>query len=416
MKINDRFKEHIIRKVINGDMSVKKASIVCNYSRRHTRRLVSKARVNGINSLFIKRRIKPPINKVPIKKETAILNLYKTRYNGFNFQHYLECLKEKEQITASYFLVYRILTSHGIKSPKCQKTKHKNNVHPLRPRRSRFGELVQIDASIHNWFGTNRPKAGLHGAIDDATGTIVGLSFDFYETLSGYYTMLYQILTKYGVPEAFYSDNRTVFEYRKQKDQRQEYDTNTQFKRCCSQLGIELITTSVSQAKGRVERLWGTLQSRLLNELKLNKIQTIEDANKFLPNFVIRFNRRFGVSPINKESAFVKGCNLNDINFYLSIIVERYVRLGAALKYKNNFYQLVNSCGEIIKLQNNTIVKVIETYDKRLFGVYKNKMYSLLLASKPKEEKKLILKNRTKYIPSGNHPWRSFVINPKKNR
>lgn len=106
-----------------------------------------------------------------------------------------------------------------------------------------FRELLQIDASIHNWFGPDLPKATLHGAIDDATGTVMGLWFEKEETLKGYYEMMWQVLNKYGIPEAFYGDNRTIFEFRKLSERSQtiDRDVHVNFKRMCQQLGIELI-------------------------------------------------------------------------------------------------------------------------------------------------------------------------------
>jgi hypothetical protein len=165
-------------------------------------------------------------------------------------------------ISITYKPLHRILTAAGFKSPKRHKSRKEKVKHPSRPRRQCFGELLQIDASIHNWFGDPLPKATLHGAIDDATGTVMGLFFDREETLKGYYEMMWQILNKYGIPEAFYGDNRTIFEFRRlsEKNQTIDRDVHINFKRMCMQLGIELITTSVSQAKGRIERLWGTLQ------------------------------------------------------------------------------------------------------------------------------------------------------------
>ena len=106
---------------------------------------------------------------------------------------------------------HRILIEAGFKSLKKQHKKKKKDIHPLRPRKENFGELLQIDASLHHWFGTDYPKATLHGAIDDSTGTVMGLYFDKEETLNGYFNMLKQILLEYGIPESLYSDNRTIF-------------------------------------------------------------------------------------------------------------------------------------------------------------------------------------------------------------
>ncbi len=131
------------------------------------------------------------------------------------------------------------------------------DAHPRRPRSAYFGELIQMDASEHIWFDDT--QCFLHVAIDDATGKIVGAYFDEQETLKGYYQVLYQILTNHGIPYRFLTDRRTVFDYKLKNASSDEEDTFTQFSCACHQLGIEINTTSIPEAKGRVERLNGTL-------------------------------------------------------------------------------------------------------------------------------------------------------------
>ena len=156
------------------------------------------------------------------------------------------------------------------------------NSHPRCENPKYFGEIIEQDGSIHMWFGVI--KTCLHLAIDKATSTIVGAWFDYQETLNGYYHVFYQILTNYGIPYKFITDNRTVFNYMSLNPDKRTSDKDvlTQYGYACKQLGVELETTSVSQAKGLIERTNGTFQGRLVNELKLNGITTIEEANKYL--------------------------------------------------------------------------------------------------------------------------------------
>ena len=222
-------------------------------------------------------------------------DLYRTRYYGCNLTHYSELLEENEHIKVSVSTISSILRKEFILSPKAtrsskkamkkelkalqSKTKSKKKVaaiqssillledsHPRRPRCAYFGEMLQMDASIHLWFGDT--KTPLHIAVDDATGQILGAYFDEQETLNGYYHVLHQILNSYGIPYQFFTDNRTVFEYKKKNETSVEKDTFTQFGYACKQLGLDIRTSSVAQAKGRVERMFGTLQSRLPVELR----------------------------------------------------------------------------------------------------------------------------------------------------
>ncbi len=224
--------------------------------------------LKGKISFIHKSRNKISNKATNIEIKIKIINLYKIKYYNFNFQHFHEKLINEEKIT----------------SPKRHKNK-KNNLHPTRNRRTNFGELIQMNVSNHHWFDNDKPKAFLHAAIDDATGNIV----DHQETWDGYDNVFYQILTKYGIPKTFYTDNRTVFGYKKKIDAGKistENDTYTQFQKCCNDLGVEIIRTSIPQAKGRIQQLFGTLQSRLISKLRLNKIKNLEKDNQFLKTYI----------------------------------------------------------------------------------------------------------------------------------
>ena len=410
MKYNSAYKEMVIKKCIQGKYSNKKAANMLDLSPRQVQRL--KKRFKKEKTLVHKNKGKPPINKGSKEIEANILQLYRSKYSNFNFRHFIECLEENEKIIASYDLVYRILTKGGFQSPKHHKEKNKENIHPLRERRKHFGELIQIDASIHPWFGFDAPKAALHGAIDDASGKILALWFDNYETLNGYYHMLFIILTKYGIPEAFYGDNRTIFEFQK-KHLTEEENTHIQFKRCCSQLGIELITTSVSQAKGRIERLWNTLQSRLVAELELNHIQDIDSANAFLPDFIERYNAHFAVEPMEEESYFAPAPSGEEINLYLSVIIERKILDGSQFKYRNHCYQCVDRDDKVIKLLKGEAIKIIETFDKRILVEHDGEILDCREISFQPKDNHYVKKGRRVIPTNPNNPWRKFIINPK---
>lgn len=183
-------------------------------------------------------------------------------------------------------------------------------------------------------------------------------------------------------PESFYADNRTIFEYRKlsEKNKTIDRDTHIQFKRCCQQLGIEVITTSVAQAKGKIEPLWGSLQSRLISELSLNKITTIEDANAFLPKFTKDFNKRFALKPDPDKSLFVPAPPEEEINYYLSVLYHRKVDQGSSFK----FYETKEAV-------------ITETQEKE---------------SSAKQAKT----DKPKWKPAPYHPWRRFVISSNRKR
>ena len=414
----DKYVESVIRKVIKGSMTVKEASVRLQVSRQYLYKLRDRYQEEGISCLTHGNKGKQRQWKVPDEIAQRIITLYKGRYHGLNFRHFLEKLNEVELIEISYGALYRILSGADIESPKHQKHKKKENIHPARPRRKSFGELLQADASDHNWFGPTHPKVHLHGAVDDATGTVMGLFFDEEETLSGYYNMLRQILLKYGIPEAIYADNRSVFDFRKlsKKNQSIDRDVQTQFRRCCCQLGIELITTSTPQAKGRIERLWGTLQSRLISELALNGITDIEKANAFLPAFMEDYNRRFALVPDPENSIFVPAPEEQELNYYLSILHQRKIDNGSSFTFHGSKLQLVDTKGKVLRISQGTTVDVYETFDNCLVAVHDGKFYEVRDAEIVVQEKPITAPSeKPKWKPSPNHPWRRNVTSTKWN-
>lgn len=199
--------------------------------------------------------------------------------------------------------------------------------HPICEKPKYFGEIIEQDGSIHEWFGSI--KTCLHLAIDKATSTIVGAWFDYQETLNGYYHVLYQILSKYGIPYKFFTDNRTS-----------DKDVLTQYGYACKQLGIDLETSSVSQAKGLIERTNGTFQGRLVQELRLENITTIEEANKYLTEvFVPEFNKEFALDYKKFPTVFKTHPSEEKINYTLAVLSPKKIDNGNSIKYKNKYYQ-----------------------------------------------------------------------------
>ena len=323
LRMNEKDKYDVIKELVDHNGNKYRASEKLGISKWQIDRLIVIYKEKGKYGFVHGNRSKKPVNSINKSISEDIVLLYKTKYQDFNFRHFKEYLEEEENIKVSYTFIYNTLKKAGILSPKARKKTKKelkkqqllnekkinndmsdeqiNNIvnheialedsHPRGEKPKYFGEIIEQDGSIHAWFGDI--KTCLHLAIDKATSTIVGAYFDKEETLKGYYNVLYQILTNYGIPYRFLTDNRTVFNYMSLNPDKRTSDKDvlTQYGYACKQLGIDLKTTSVSQAKGLIERTNGTFQGRLVNELKLNGITTIEDANKYLLEvFVPKFN------------------------------------------------------------------------------------------------------------------------------
>ena len=249
--------------------------------------------------------------------------------------------------------------------------------HPRGEKPKYFGEIIEQDGSIHIWFGGI--KICLHLAIDKATSTIVGAYFDKQETLNGYYNVLYQILINYGIPYKFLTDNRTVFNFMSLNPDKRTSDKDvlTQYGYACKQLGIELKTTSVSQAKGLIERTNGTFQGRLVNELKLNGITTIEEANKYLTEvFVPYFNKRFAMDYKKFPSVFELSPSEEKINYTLAVLSPRKIDNGNSIKFYGKYYQpYLNN--EIKCFMPKTECLVIKAFNGDLLVTIDEKVYEL---------------------------------------
>ncbi len=388
-------------------------------------------------------RLKKPAKTLDKSISDSIILLYRNKYQGFNFRHFYDYLLEEEKINVSYTFVYTTLMKNGFRSPKARKAtkrrlakeklqkekKLKNkseeeieiivnhevaleDSHPRGEKPKYFGEVTEMDGSSHLWFGD--VKSCLHLATDKATNHIVGAYFDWQETLNGYYHVFYQILINYGIPSLFKTDNRTVFNYNRLNEDKRTSDKDvlTQFGYACKQLGVDIDTTSVSQAKGLIERDNGTFQDRLINELKLNNITTIEGANEYLINvFVPKFNAKFALDYKKFESVYEASPTTEKINYTLAVLSPRKIDNGNSIKFKNEYYQPYENnqlkCFRakteclVIKAFNGDLLVTIDEKVYELRKLESHKKYSEEFDAMPEPKKE-----NKKYIPPMTHPWK----------
>lgn len=270
-----------------------------------------------------------------------------------------------------------------------------------------------MDACIHLWFG--KEKTSLHAAIDDATGQVVGLYFDKEETLNGYYNITHQILSKYGIPYLIKTDKRTVFEYKKKASSKVEEDTFTQYAYACKQLGIHIETSSVPEFKPRVERLFQTLQQRLPQELRIAQITTIDEANKFLKQFITQYNKKFALCINHNKSVFEKQPSEEKINLTLAVLCQRVVDSGHSIKYNNEYFRFVNKTGTAIYFHKGTKCTVIKALDGQLFATVDESIFALEKISEVQAKSENFdeveeTKERKIYIPRMIHPWKGKLF------
>ena len=227
-------------------------------------------------------------------------------YAGFNHTHLTEVLAEREDIRLSRSTVRRILLADGVRSPRRRKAARR---YSRRERYPQEGMLLQVDGSMHDWLEGRGPYLTLVGAVDDATGTVPFALFRRHEDAHGYMLMLREIIDRHGVPLALYSDRHGIFQRSPNEpeslaEQLRGRRDPTQVGRALEELDIRLILAHTPQAKGRIERAWGTFQDRLVSELRLAGASTIEQANSVLADFLPRYNQRFGVPAALSGTAY----------------------------------------------------------------------------------------------------------------
>jgi transposase len=392
-----------------GRLSQVNAAKELNLSLRQIQRLYKAYKILGIKALCSQKRGRPSNHKLPDFLVARIKELISCEiYTGFGPTFMGEKLLERHGIKVSRETLRHLMSLEGIWRP-CNKKRPA--IHQQRQRRARYGELLQIDGSPHAWFEDRGEKCVLLVFIDDATGHTFGKFFES-ETSAAYMATTREYITKYGKPLSLYSDKHGIFRINKPGCIRKE--NFTQFGRAVEELEIKLICANSPQAKGRVERANQTLQDRLVKELRLAKINTIEEANRFLEIFWADHNRRFAVTPANQEDAHRQIGNL-DLNKILCEKHYRKISKNLEISFENTIYQIMTerTSRELMGAQ----VSIIKTIDGALFLEYKGKSlafkkYSEQVANGEEVTSKEIEKYLKKQIgvkiskkPARHHKW-----------
>lgn len=334
----------VIEKTLEGSMTIREAAEHLSLSVRQVIRLKKGVGENGAAALIHKNKGRKPAHAIPDDMKKAIIALkISDKYKDANFKHFQELLERFENIKISYTALYEILTDAGIQSPK---KRRRFKPHRRRKRKPQKGLLIQMDATPYYWFRDGKLYS-LHGAIDDATGEIVGLYMTKHECLQGYFETTRQILLNHGVPISIYSDRHAIFLSTKASKLTVEDElegkvcNDTQFGRAMKELGITIITARSPQAKGRVEKLWDTLQSRLPVEFKIAGITTIDEANEFLKSYILEFNKLFAVEPQDAESAFRPLSGDIDLDCILCVKQKRKADNGGVFSFYGKHFKVV---------------------------------------------------------------------------
>lgn len=402
-------KYDIIKKVISKELNGSEAAELLNLTVRHVRRLKRRVNNDGIKGLIHGNRGKSSNRSLSDKERKKIADLIKCKYPDFGPTLATEKLIELDKINRSRNAVRSIMIKEEIWKPKRKK---KETHREWRQRKACKGEMIQYDGSYEYWFEDRGGKACLLASIDDADSE-VWAQFDEHEGVEPTFNFWWNYIERLGKPSSIYVDKFSTYSMN-HKLAKENPDTLTQFERAMKELNIGVIHAHSPEAKGRVEKLFRTLQDRLIKELRLTGISTIKEANEFLEKiFLPKFNAKFMVEPRSKANLHKK---LNEqekrkLDSIFSRQDEKVVMNDFTISHKKKCYQLE-------KIQPLTICKrdrvtVEERIDQsiriRLRGKYLS--YKLL----PERPKKInsdknnlqwVIPKTMAYIPPANHPWR----------
>jgi len=402
----------VLDRVIEGRVSRVMASKKLGVSTRHISRMLVEYKRHGAGGLVSKKRGAKSNNALSPTFKESVMAIVKAQYHDFGPTFASEKLLERDGLKVSKETVRCWMIDSGLRTQSPRKQKR---VYQQRQRRLRLGELVQIDGSFHDWFEGRAEACCLIVFIDDATSRIMGLRFASRETTNAYTATARGYFSRHGRPLAFYSDKHSIF--RINTPEVANSTGKTQFGRAMEELGIELICAHSPQAKGRVERANGTLQDRLIKELRLANICNIDEANAFLPLFVEKYNKKFAISPALEENAHRQHMPDEDLlNLIFSHQEERTLSKNLELSYQNKIYQIQSDTQSYA--MRKSVVKVCEYPCGKIVILYKGHSLDFKIFDKnnrpavivdTKDINSTLNAIAEKAKPKNDHPWKKYA-------
>jgi transposase len=374
LTMKEQTRLRILNNVLERKCTVVEAAQLMGVSERHLWRILAAYRKEGAAVLAHGNCNRLPANAISSTLKAQVIALARERYQGVNHTHFTELLAEREEIVLSRSSVRRLLVSAGLSSPRHrQQPCHRYR----RERMPQEGMLIQIDGSHHRWLEERGPWLTLLLSVDDATGSVPFALFQPQEDTRGYFRLMQGILQQKGIPLAIYSDRYFVFRFNGKKEDAAEgtpakKKSLTQFGRAMQELGVTQVFAQSPEAKGRIERANGTFQDRLVSELRLAGISTLEEANRFLQEYLPRYNQHFGVPPAQSEVAYLPVSPGLDVDGVLCFKERRKVARDNTVQYHGKTLQLFPGSERTSYARAH--VEVQERLDGRLLVSYRGKI------------------------------------------
>lgn len=392
---------HILHQALERKVTQREAAGLMGLSDRQVRRLLKRVRVEGAEGICHRARGKASNHRIPKRVKARALTLFRDKYRDFNLVHATEKLGEVHGISLHAETLRLWLHAAGIPYKQRRARTHRR----WRERKGHCGELVQLDGSHHDWFEGRGPACVFMGYIDDATNTVFGRFYE-YEGTRPALDSLKRYIRRYGLPQSLYLDKHTTYKSWAQptlEEQLTDQQPRSQFEQSVAALGIEVIHANSPQAKGRVERLFKTLQDRLVREMRLLGISSVAAANAFLKIYLPKHNRRFSRPAASAADLHRPAPSSRELDRILCIKEERTVKNDFTIAHHGMLYQL----DQVTRAKK---VTVEERLDGTLHITYHGQelRYRAIPMRPPKAtpEPPLRLHGKLPWIPPVDHPWR----------
>lgn len=412
---DEQYKFKVLTQAIDGKLTNNQAAKLLQISVRQVQRLKKQVKENGMESIVHKLKGKPGNHSIEKSVKENVLTTIRQTYPDFKPSFAAEKLKEQHSVIVNSETLRLWMIEEGLWKAHLQK---KVQYHAWRQRKDYFGELEQFDGSYHLWFEERLldeygfpVEVCLLASIDDATGKITHAKFDFNEGVVAVFNFWMEYVLIMGKPLSIYLDKFSTYKIN-HRNATDNADLMTQFQKAMKHLNVEVINANSPEAKGRVERLFGTLQDRLVKELRLAGISTIKDGNKFLKVFIPKFNSRFSVTAtrdgdVHRQLNQKEKRNLKSV---FSIKSQRRVNFDFTIQFKNHFYQLEEIQPTTIRPKERILVEeyLNGTIHFRFKGHY---LKCFILPEKPKKlfrQPAVITTHPLNWKPPLSHPWRKF--------
>lgn len=391
-----------VHEAMEGHITQRAAALMMGVSERQSRRLVRAVRAQGDRGVVHKGRGRTSNRRMPDKIKDRVISLYRGKYLGFGPVLASEKLMEMDGVRLSDETLRKWLITAGLWEKRRKRPSHRQ----WRERKACFGEMVQMDGSHHDWLEDRGPWLVLMGYIDDATNNIYGRFYDYEGTLpamggfKGY-------VRRYGLPQSVYLDRHTTYKSTKELTPEEELKGQSaplsQFERALKELGVEVIHAYSPQAKGRIERLFGVLQDRLVKEMRLDGIKTKDEANVFLKGYLPGYNKRFRVPAANDTDMHVRLPKYFDMDKYLCVKTQRTVRNDNTISHDGRLYQIkdaVRTKKVMVEERIDGSMRISITGDDRVLG------HREITGRPTMPQTAKSLRPKRAYIPAKDHPWR----------